>query len=79
MSGTYADRQIFERDGWRCHLCGTKVSRSAKRTDPLGATIDHLVPLSLGGSDEPANVATAHYRCNQEKRAKAMNEQLAIV
>lgn len=35
--------------------------------DPDGATIDHIVPLSLGGSDEPANVATAHRRCNIRK------------
>lgn len=65
--------------GWRCHLCGKRVRRKASRTDPFGATIDHLVPLSLGGADEPANVATAHYRCNQDKRACAMNEQLALL
>lgn len=78
-SESYADREIFERDKWRCHLCGKKVRRDAARTDPLGATIDHLMPLSLGGADVPANVATAHYRCNNEKRARAMNEQLALM
>jgi hypothetical protein len=74
----YTDREIFERDGWKCHLCGKKVSKTASRTDPKGATIDHLVPISLGGSDEAANVATAHYRCNLDKRARAMNEQLRL-
>jgi len=75
----YADREIFERDRWTCHLCGKRISKTAKRTGPDGATIDHLVPLSLGGSDEPANVAAAHRRCNNEKRARAVGEQLCIL
>jgi hypothetical protein len=30
-------------------------------------TIDHLVPQSLGGSDEPDNLALACSRCNQRR------------
>ncbi len=30
-------------------------------------TIDHLVPQSLGGSDEPDNLALACTRCNQRR------------
>jgi 5-methylcytosine-specific restriction endonuclease McrA len=75
----YTDREIFERDGWRCHLCRKPVKQDAPRTDPDGATIDHIVPISLGGSDEPSNVATAHYRCNLDKRARAVNDQLRLV
>lgn len=67
---SYADRDIFDRDGWRCYLCGGLVDRHAPRTHPKGATIDHVVPLSLGGTDTPDNVATAHGHCNNEKRAK---------
>lgn len=75
----YTDLEIFERDKWRCHLCGKKVSKSADRKAPTGATIDHLLPIALGGRDEPANVACAHNQCNREKRTRAMNEQLAII
>lgn len=75
----YADLEIFERDKWRCHLCKKKVRPDVARTHPDGATIDHLVPISLGGLDEPANVATAHWKCNREKRARAMNEQLRLL
>jgi len=55
------------------------VKRTAKRTDPLGATIDHVVPLSRGGPDAPDNVATAHWRCNREKRAQSVDYQLRLV
>jgi hypothetical protein len=75
----YTDREIFERDGWRCYLCGKRVKRTAARTDPNGATIDHIVPLSRGGVDAPSNVATAHWRCNREKRARLVDFQLRIV
>lgn len=63
----YSDREIFERDGWICQLCMQPVDRKVSRTHPDGATIDHTVPLSLGGADEPANVVTAHWRCNRDK------------
>ncbi len=76
---TYTDREIFERDGWRCHLCGDKVDPTVDRRHPDGATIDHLVPISLGGEDEPANVATAHWKCNRDKGTRAVGEQLALL
>jgi len=75
----YTDREIFERDRWICHLCKKKVRRDVPRLHPEGATIDHLVPISLGGLDEPANVACSHWKCNRDKRAKAMNEQLRLL
>lgn len=68
----YADRDIFERDEWQCHLCRTAVDPDLPRTDPMGATIDHVIPLSLGGADAPWNVATAHNRCNRIKAARLM-------
>jgi 5-methylcytosine-specific restriction endonuclease McrA len=58
---------VFERDNWTCHLCGGAVDPDLPRLDPMGATIDHLTPLSLGGVDELANVATAHWSCNRAK------------
>lgn len=72
----YTDLEIFERDKWRCHLCGKKVSKSADRKSPNGATIDHLLPIALGGRDEPANVACAHNRCNP-READASDERTA--
>lgn len=63
----YTDREIFERDGWSCYLCGEQVRMDVPRLHPLGATIDHVVPLSRGGIDEPSNLRTAHWRCNSLK------------
>jgi hypothetical protein len=63
----YSRVAIFERDGWRCHICGRKVKRNVNPTHALAPTIDHLIPLSKGGYDAPDNVACAHFLCNSIK------------
>jgi hypothetical protein len=71
-------REIAERDGWRCHLCHKKVpdrEYAARDRDP---TMDHLIPLSEGGTHTRLNVALAHNRCNWERSASGA-AQLRLV
>lgn len=75
----YSDAEIFERDGWRCHLCGLRIRKNLSRMHPRGATIDHLLPLILGGEDVKANVAASHRECNVAKNRSAMGEQLRLL
>lgn len=72
-------RSIFERDRWRCHICGKPVRRKAVVPHPLAPTLDHLIPLAEGGTHEPANVRTAHYRCNVAKGDRGGGEQLMLI
>jgi len=61
-------RRLGDRDVWLCHLCGLrvpKVAGSAKAKQ--GATVDHLVPISAGGSHTWDNVALAHLSCNLKR------------
>lgn len=60
--------RVFKRDGYRCQLCGCKVKRT-KTYHPQQATIDHIVPLSLGGAHTYANVQTCCQECNSAKGA----------
>jgi hypothetical protein len=66
-------KEVFERDGWVCHICGEPVSR-----DPLsrldGASIDHVVPIAAGGTHTMENVRTAHLRCNIKKSDAVLSE-----
>ena len=56
-----ATRQlIFNRDRGRCHLCHKPV-------DPLRFHIDHLIPLSAGGTHNLDNLAISHSTCNLSK------------
>lgn len=67
----YSDEEIFRRDGWRCGLCGKKVSLLHRVPHPKAPTIDHVVPLSDGGSDTRRNVQLAHFLCNSKKGDRA--------
>jgi hypothetical protein len=58
---------IAKRDYYICHLCNQIVDMDIKRTDKMGATIDHLLPISKGGLDTMENVALAHWICNIRK------------
>jgi len=43
--------------GYLCHLCGGEIEDGE-------FNLDHLVPRSRGGSDEPWNLRPAHRACN---------------
>lgn len=70
---------VYERDKWRCGLCHKKVNRTLKWPDPMSASLDHVIPLSDGGTHEPANVQLAHLGCNAGKRNRGGGEQLALL
>ena len=61
---------VFERDGWRCHICGgLTVLELRGSIEPDAPELDHVVALANGGSHTWGNVACAHRRCNQDKGA----------
>jgi hypothetical protein len=74
-------KRIFDRDGWRCQLCGRMTKRKAEVPDPRAPVLDHIVPLAAGGTHEPANVQCAHFRCNCLKSdgVHGAGEQLRLV
>jgi 5-methylcytosine-specific restriction endonuclease McrA len=74
----YTLEQIGERDGWKCHLCRKRVQRTLPGSVPMGPTIDHLVPLSRGGDDTPANVALAHRKCNVARGTRGTVQLLLV-
>ena len=56
-----ADRVAFY--GWRCAYCGGSFEH-----------LDHVIPLSRGGSNWPANIRPACARCNRTKNNKTLAE-----
>lgn len=73
--GVESDRidpcKVFERDGWRCHICGDKL-RWVDRNKNLDRSpeVDHIVPLAAGGTHTWENVAAACRKRNGEKGAR---------
>ena len=51
-----------------CRYCGCNLAGDEH--------IDHITPLSRGGSDYPRNLTLACHSCNQEKTNKTLDEYL---
>lgn len=67
--------KVFERDGWRCQLCGVSTPQRLRGgTDPRSPEVDHIVPISMGGGHTWDNVQCACRRCNGIKGAKALGQ-----
>lgn len=66
----FTRNEIMERDGWVCHLCGGNIDRSLRALCGEYGTVDHIIPVSLGGSHTMDNVAAAHLSCNSRKGAR---------
>lgn len=58
-------RMVLGRASYRCEYCLT-----SQRVIGMPLVVDHILPKSLGGGDDPDNLCAACYRCNQYKGAK---------
>lgn len=63
-------RAICERDAWTCWICGGPIARRHRNDDPLSPSVDHVVPLALGGTDDDENLKAAHRGCNSRRGAR---------
>lgn len=59
----------FERQGRRCHWCGSDLARRPFHTD-------HVIPLSRGGGNGPDNIVVSCPGCNFRKHNKLPQEWL---
>jgi hypothetical protein len=60
VSGTLR-YEVLKRARFRCELCGVSA-------DVRALEVDHIVPRSRGGTDDPDNLQALCYRCNAMKR-----------
>lgn len=49
--------EIIRRDGFKCYYCGASAHDGK-------LTVDHVVPVSLGGITDPSNMVAACGECN---------------
>jgi hypothetical protein len=69
---------VFSRDGWRCGICHKLVAKDKKVPHPKAPTLDHIVPLALGGDHTAANLQCAHFICNSSKGARRAGQPALI-
>ncbi len=56
--------QVFKRDSYKCKICG------AKSDDGSHLVVDHITPVSRGGTSSIRNLQTLCDPCNAGKAAK---------
>jgi 5-methylcytosine-specific restriction endonuclease McrA len=67
--------RIFERDKWRCQLCGISTPKRLKGKNlPNSPELDHIIPLSQGGGHVIENVQCACRKCNGSKGNKPLGQ-----
>ena len=67
-NGSYTPQQIqaqYERQKGKCYYCQLEITKYH---------VDHVVPLSRGGSNGPSNLVIACCHCNTSKRDKLPHE-----
>jgi len=57
--------RILNRDGWLCAYCGVHL-------EGRNATVDHVIPIDLGGTDDEHNLVAACRPCNGKKSNRTM-------
>ncbi|HEY5576220.1 MAG TPA: HNH endonuclease [Clostridiaceae bacterium] len=55
---------LYEKDNWKCAICGEKIDKNLYYPNPMSASIDHIIPFTKGGTHTKGNVRATHLRCN---------------
>ena len=62
---------VFARDKWICQICFQPVRpESIDPYDPQRVSLDHRLPIAMGGSHTITNLQTSHLVCNSAKGAR---------
>ena len=64
-------RSLYDKQGGRCRWCNRLMirPRNGKFRQPLpadAATIDHVIPVTRGGTDDSSNLVLACHACNRK-------------
>ena len=70
--------KVFARDHWKCGICGERVDQRKRYPHSDSASLDHIVPISVGGGHVWSNVQCSHLGCNSSKYNTVANSQLRL-
>jgi 5-methylcytosine-specific restriction protein A len=63
---------VFLEHGGVCSICNGKIQVGQ------AFDIDHIIPLALGGTNDPANLRPVHERCHRGVGSKTSDDVKAI-
>lgn len=63
--------EVFRRDSFKCQYCG-------KSAPDIVLNVDHINPVSKGGTNDIFNLITSCFECNQGKKARKLTSENEI-
>lgn len=71
--------KVFDRDGWRCQICLKPTPQKLRGTyNDRAPELDHIVPITKGGSHTWTNLQCACRKCNGIKGNKSNAGQMGL-
>jgi hypothetical protein len=71
--------KVFDRDRWRCQLCGTKTPRRQRGKNASNSPeLDHIIPISKGGVHSYLNTQCLCRVCNSTKSSEIIGQLLLV-
>ena len=71
-------KRLFERDGWKCQICGRKTLKKWRVDSDKSPELDHRIPMSKGGPHTWENCQLACKGCNWEKGNRSNVGQMPL-
>ena len=68
----YTRTRLAEAQNWKCCFCGCYMTEIHSKKNSV--TVEHVIPKSMGGTDDVENLAASCYRCNNNRGTKDANE-----
>lgn len=63
--------EVFKRDSFQCQYCGESAPK-------VTLELDHIEPVSKGGSNDITNLVTSCFDCNRGKSDRQLNDDSVI-
>lgn len=67
------NKNILRKTATVCALCGMPLDKSLKYPDPMSISIDHIIPVAMGGRSTLDNLQPTHLICNKEKGKRVIS------
>lgn len=64
--------EVFKRDKFTCQYCG-------RMAPDVVLEVDHIKPVSKGGTNEMLNLITSCFDCNRGKKAKVLSDNTVVL